>query len=91
MDSSEITTNDTSFAHYLVTFNANGSAVSTYYNEASHFNWAFEFNNTYLKMTNTDSTTGAVDYSLIVSMSSSRISYKDTTGGYATWFTITKQ
>ncbi len=91
-DATEIVTSDTSWAHQLSTFNANGTFADNYYNFAIHGNWELLNNNTWVKITVTDTGVnyGLTGYSQILSISSTELSIKDTSGGVS-WTTYRKQ
>jgi hypothetical protein len=90
MDANEIHI-DTSLSNIIVTFNANGTAITSlsglpYYS----FLWALTNNSTYLKTTDTSSG-GAIQFLHIDNLTSSSMTLKDTTGGTVGWEVWTKQ
>ena len=91
MDAGEVITGDTSWLHQTLTFNGNGTLSGSYYNSISTAKWEFASNNTWLKVTSTDTglSYGQVNYLQIINLSSSALTLKDTVGGI-NWFMYTK-
>lgn len=90
MDANEVFT-DTSSANYLLIFNADGTITETYLNvPARQLTWSLENNNTYLKIVDTSSG-GKTTHKHIDELTSTSMTWKDTTGGTATWTIFAKQ
>jgi len=84
---------DTSFAHEFYQFSSNGVMSYSYYNESSKGTWALLYNNTYLDVVDTTESLAVIGN--VITLSSSSIELKDTTGissgtGSTTWVFFAK-
>ena len=87
---------DTSYSHEFFQFGANGILTNTYYHLVVTDRWALIDNNTYLQVTDTSGGATTVTNDYVVSLTSSNMELKDTTGvaagtGTTTWTFFVKQ